>query len=395
MGLPGLDTIDIAGKKVLLRVDLNVPMFNGKISNIARIKAILPTLKILIARGATVMLLSHLGRPKSIDDHDTYSLAPVAEALNKLISTEVIFHRDWINGFELQSGMINICENVRFLSGETSNNFELSKKMASFADVFVMDAFACAHRAHASTVGISKFIRTSVIGPLFENELENLKKIMNEPASPMVAIIGGAKVSTKFKVLENIITKVDHLIIGGGMANTFLAAQGYNVGNSLYEIDFVQEAKRLLNIAKQQSTQIVLPIDVIVGDELSNTATTMIVPVDNVEAPWKILDIGPESLHPVLELVAKAKTILWNGSLGANEFKPFATGTEKLAKAIAISLAFSVAGGGDTIAAIESFAVSEDINYISTGGGALLEYLEGIELPVIAAIELANQPITT
>lgn len=384
--LPTLDGLDLQGKRVLVRVDLNVPMQDGIITNDARLKAIIPTLNRLIESGATIILLSHLGRPKSKDDFQ-YSLEPVAKLLSNLIEREIAFQKDWIDGIDVKAQSINLCENVRYFSGETSNDLGLAKKMASFADIFVMDAFACAHRAHASTTGITNFIEKAVIGPLMEKELNTLSKILRVPEAPVVAIIGGAKVSTKFKVLENILGKVNHLVIGGGMANTFLAAQGYKVGDSLYEPDFIDEAKRLLALADELQVNVILPIDVIIADKFASDANYKVAAIDAVEDNWMILDAGPKSLEPIVECVLNAKTILWNGSLGANEIDIFANGTKTLSESIAKSSAFSIAGGGDTIAAIESFGVSDGIDYISTGGGALLEYLEGIELPALIAIQ--------
>lgn len=386
MNLPTLDDVEVNGKKVLVRVDLNVPMQDGVITNDARIRAVLPTIRRLHAAGATVILLSHLGRPKS-DADIQYTLEPVSKMLSSMLDANIEFHKNWIDGFPCKENTINVCENVRFLSGETNNDQKLSKKIAALADIFVMDAFACAHRAHASTTGVIEYIDTSVIGPLMEQEVNTLAKVLIAPKAPVVAIIGGAKVSTKFKVLENIISKVNHLVIGGGMANTFLAAQGYDVGNSLFEPDFIPEAKKLLALADSLEVNIILPVDAVLGKEMSDNSESKVVSVNEIEKPWMILDAGPESLKPIIACIKTAETILWNGSLGANEYMPFASGTKKLAEAIAESKAFSIAGGGDTIAAIESFQVVDSINYVSTGGGALLEYLEGIKLPVIATME--------
>lgn len=379
--------LKLAGKRVLIREDLNVPLKNGEITSDIRIKAAIPTIKAALKAKAQVMIMSHLGRPTEGVFDPQFSLAPVAKHLSELLKMEVPLIQNWTNGFKLGDQPIVLLENVRFNPGEMNNDPELSKKMAGLCDVFVMDAFATAHRAEASTCGVIQFAPIACAGLLLENELDALSKIMENPKHPVVAIVGGSKVSTKLKLLESLLQKVDFLLVGGGIANTFLASQGYTVGRSLYEPDLIDEAERLTLAAQKRGAEIPLPTDIVVGEKLSEDADSSVRLVSQVDDNEKIYDIGPDTIKHWASIIKKAKTILWNGPVGAFEIEQFSEGTGGIAKAIADSSGFSVAGGGDTLAAIEKYRIANKINYISTGGGAFLAFLEGEKLPAIAALE--------
>lgn len=387
MAIPKMSDLDLKGKKVLIREDFNVPMKNGQITSDLRIRAALPTIKQALKAGAKVMLMSHLGRPEDGDSNPAFSLAPVAEALSKLLKQDVPLIQHWLDGVNMGKSDIVLLENVRLHKGETDNNVELSRKIASLCDVFVMDAFATAHRAESSTAGVIRFAKEACIGPLLDSELEALNKIMAKPAKPVVAIVGGSKVSTKLSLLDALVKKVDYLIIGGGIANTFLAAEGYTVGKSLHEIDLIDEAERLTIEARERNAEIPLPIDVVVAERFSPDVEASVRLVSQIDDHEKIFDIGPDSVKKLVSIIKKAKTILWNGPIGAFEVEAFSHGTQAIAKAIAESKAFKVAGGGDTLAAIEKYNITDKIDYISTGGGAFLTVLEGKTLPVIQAFE--------
>lgn len=382
-----MSDLKLKNKRVLIREDLNVPIKNGEITSDIRIRAVIPTIKAALKAGAQVMILSHLGRPTEGIRDEQYSLAPVAERLAKLLKKEVPLIPNWINGFELGEQSIVLLENVRFNKGEIDNSSELSKKMAALCDVFVMDAFATAHRAEASTCGIIQYAPIACAGPLLVSELEALEKIMDKPKRPVVAIVGGSKVSTKLSLLDALAQKVDCLIIGGGIANTFIAAEGYTVGRSLYEPDLIDEAERLMIAAKKRGADIPVPTDVVVGEKLSADAESSVRLVSQVYDNERIYDIGPDTIKHLTSIIKKAKTILWNGPVGAFEIEQYSEGTRAIAKAVANSAGFSVAGGGDTLAAIEAYNVADKIDYISTGGGAFLSFLEGKTLPAIAALK--------
>jgi phosphoglycerate kinase len=386
MAIPKMSDMKLKGKKVLIREDFNVPMKNGHITSDLRIRAALPTIKQALKAGAKVMLMSHLGRPEG-GDVEAFSLAPIAELLTKLLKTDVPLIEDWIDGVNMDKHDIVLLENVRFHHGETENNVELSKKMASLCDVYVMDAFATAHRAESSTAGIIRFAKEVCAGPLLISELEALANIMEKPAHPVVAIVGGSKVSTKLSLLDALVKKVDFLIIGGGIANTFLAAEGYTVGKSLHEPDLIDEAERLTLEARERNAEIPLPIDVVVAERFAEGVESSIRLVSQIDDHEKIFDVGPDTIKKLVSVIKKAKTILWNGPIGAFEVEAFSHGTQAIAKAISESKAFKVAGGGDTLAAIEKYGITGDIDYISTGGGAFLTVLEGKQLPVITAFE--------
>src|SRR3990167_3970736 len=388
MSIPKMSDFDLNGKRVLIREDFNVPLKNGEIISDLRIRAALPTIKQALKSGAKVMLMSHLGRPEEEGFDPAFSLAPVAKALSILLKTEVPLISHWVDSsINIANANIVLFENVRFNHGETDNNVELSKKMATLCDVFVMDAFATSHRAESSTFGIIKYAKRACAGPLLLAELEVLNNILDKPTHPVVAIIGGSKVSTKLALLNSLVKKVDYLIIGGGIANTFLAAEGYTVGKSLHEPDLIDEAERLTIEAKQRGADLPLPTDVIVAERFAEDAEAYVRLVSQIDDNEKIFDMGPDTIKHFISLIKKAKTILWNGPIGAFEIDEFSKGTEAIAKAIAESKAFKVAGGGDTLAAIEKYHVNSKIDYISTGGGAFLTVLEGKKLPVIAALE--------
>ncbi|MFK7816803.1 MAG: phosphoglycerate kinase [Gammaproteobacteria bacterium] len=379
--------LDLTNQRVLIREDLNVPVKEGRVTSAKRIQAALPTIQLALDKGAKVIILSHRGRPVEGEFDQEQSLQPIADYLIEQCNLNVRLEKDWLSGVELNVGEIVLCENVRFQVGEKSNDDQLAKQMASLCDVFVMDAFGTAHRAQASTHGVAKFAPTACAGPLLKRELDSLQKALAEPARPMVAIVGGSKVSTKLTVLETLLDKVDQLIVGGGIVNTFLAATGKPVGKSLYEADLLNTAKALLAQAERKNTSIPLPTDVVCAKEFSESATAVIKLVEEVEDDDLILDIGPESSKQLAALMRDAGTIVWNGPVGVFEFKAFSNGTEVLAKAIASSQAFSIAGGGDTLAAVDKFGLEDNISYISTGGGAFLEYLEGKKLPAVEILE--------
>ncbi|MEI7840170.1 MAG: phosphoglycerate kinase [Methylococcaceae bacterium] len=379
--------LELAGKRVLIREDLNVPVKNGKVTSDARIQASLPTIEFALNAGAAVMLMSHIGRPTEGEYNPEYSLQPVAEHLATLLNKPVRLEKDWLEGIEIHAGEIVLCENVRFNVGEGKNNDELGKKMAALCDIFVMDAFGTAHRAQASTHAIAKFAPIACAGPLLASELEALGRALETPEKPVIAIVGGSKVSTKLTVLKSLSEKVDQLIVGGGIANTFIAAAGFSVGKSLYEADLIDEAKQLIADAKAAGTEIPIPTDVVCAKEFSETAEATIKYIADIEADDLILDIGPETAAHYAHLLKSAKTIVWNGPVGVFEIEQFAHGTQTLAYAIAGSDAFSIAGGGDTLAAIDKYGINDQISYMSTGGGAFLEFLEGKELPAVAILQ--------
>ena len=378
-----MSAVDLKGKRVLIREDFNVPLKNGKISDDTRLRAALPTLAMALDAGAAVLVMSHLGRPKEGRFEAESSLQLVVAALAQLLGVPVAFAADWIDGVELKPGTITLGENTRFLVGENANDDALATRMAALCDVFVNDAFATAHRAQASTHAVAKFAPIACGGPLLMAEVEALHQALQAPARPLVAIVGGSKVSTKLDLLESLVSKVDQLVVGGGIANTFLAAAGKEVGKSLCERAMLDIAKRLL----ASDAHIPIPIDVVCGKEFSETTAATIKSVDAVAADDMIMDLGPQSLDALCAEIEKAGTIVWNGPLGVFEFNNFAAGTERLAKAIAKSSAFSIAGGGDTLAAIAKFGISKDVSYISTAGGAFLEFLEGKTLPAIEILE--------
>jgi phosphoglycerate kinase len=369
--------LDLAGKRVLIREDLNVPVANGVVTSDARIRASLPTIQAAKSKGAAVILMSHLGRPEEGVYAEEFSLAPVAMRLSELLGAPVRLVKDWLNGVSCAPGEVVLLENVRFNKGEKKDKEDLAQKMAALCDVYVMDAFGTAHRAEASTHGVARFAKVACAGPLLVNELEALDKALANPKRPLTAIVAGSKVSTKLTVLESLMNKVDQLIVGGGIANTFLAASGYPVGKSLYEADMLDIAKGLLEKSKQTGVGIPLPIDVVVAKEFSASATATVKDISAVAADDLILDV----------LLQKSGSVVWNGPVGVFEFDAFGGGTKSLAHSVARSGAFSIAGGGDTLAAIEKYDVEKDISYISTGGGAFLEFLEGRVLPAVAALE--------
>ena len=386
-----LKDVDLKDKKVLVRVDFNVPVKDDKVTSKVRIEAAIPTIQYILDQGGAVILMSHLGRPTEGEYDPQFSLEPVAEALPQIINKSVKFTKDWLDGVDVKAGEIVMCENVRFNKGEKKSDEDLSKKIASLGDVFVMDAFATAHRAQASTYGVAKYVPVACAGILLTNEIQALEKALKWPKKPMVAIVGGSKVSTKISVLYNLLDKVEILIVGGGIANTFIKAEGYNVGNSFYEQDLVAEVRDILAKAKTLGVNIPVPVDVRVAKEFSENAQAITKKISDVAADEMILDIGPESEKEIAELLKSANTILWNGPIGVFEFDNFAAGTKALSLAIAQSVAFSVAGGGDPIAAIEKFGIKDQVSYISTAGGAFLEFFEGKKLP---AIEILKEKAT-
>ncbi|WP_372783927.1 phosphoglycerate kinase [Litorivivens sp.] len=377
-----MSDLDLNGKRVLIREDLNVPVKDGVVTSDARIRAVLPTLKLALEQGAKVLVMSHLGRPTEGEYDESFSLKPVAKRLGELLEREVAVVQNWQDGVTIDQGQLVLLENVRFNKGEKKDEEDLAETYASLCDVFVMDAFGTAHRAQASTHGVARFAPVACAGPLLVNELENLEKALKEPARPMVAIVGGSKVSTKLEVLDALSDKVDQLVVGGGIANTFLAAAGNNVGKSLYEEDLVPAAKKLM-----EKCDIPIPTDVITGKKFDEKEPATLRPAYNVGDDDMIFDIGPVSAACLAEILKQAGTIIWNGPVGVFEFDQFADGTEAIAQAIAESDAFSIAGGGDTLAAIDKFGIADKVSYISTGGGAFLEYVEGKVLPAVAVLE--------
>ena len=382
-----MSDLDLRGKRVLIREDLNVPIEEGRITSTQRLDASLPTIKAARDAGARVMVLSHLGRPKEGQFDEESSLAPVARWLGEKLGKDVRLVRDYLDGVEVAEGEVVVLENCRMNVGEGKDDEALSKQYAALCDIFVMDAFGTAHRAQASTHGVIKFAPVAAAGPLLWTELDALGKALEQPARPLLAIVAGSKVSTKLQLLENLIDKVDQLIVGGGIANTFIAAAGHGVGNSLYEPDLIDAAKKVIRAAKQRHAEVPLPIDVVVAPEFSAHATGTVKKVDQVKEGEMILDIGPQTAKQYAELIAKAGTVVWNGPVGVFEFDNFAAGTKTLAHAIADSKAFSIAGGGDTLAAVDKYGIEKDVSYISTGGGAFLEFLEGKELPAVSALK--------
>ncbi len=382
-----MDQQNLKGKRVLIREDLNVPITDGVIGNDTRIKAAIPSIELARAAGAEVIIMSHLGRPVEampISEQSEFSLQPVADRLAKLIGCDVEVNRDYLTTTPVSkgAGSVTLLENVRINAGEEKNDDDLAKAYAALCDVFVMDAFGTAHRAQASTHGVAKFAAIACAGPLLASELDALERSLKKPDRPMLAIVGGAKVSSKLEVLKNLSGKVDQLIVGGGIANTFLAAAGVNVGKSLYEPDLIDTAKALMS-----STSIPLPTDVIVAKEFDAKAVASTKPVGEIEDDDMILDIGPNTAQQFAEIIAEMKTIIWNGPVGVFEFEQFSTGTQRIAKAIADNAGFSIAGGGETIAAIDKFAITDKVSYISTGGGAFLEYVQGTILPAVEILE--------
>jgi phosphoglycerate kinase len=382
-----LQDISVRNKRVLVRVDFNVPLKDGVISDDTRVRASLPVIHELVKAGAAVMLMSHLGRPKEGVFDERQSLKPVAGHLGRLLNRTINLQRNWQNGVAVQPGDVVLLENVRFEPGEEANDDGLARRMAQLCDVFVNDAFATAHRAQASTHGVAKYAPVACAGPLMVAEVEALTRALEDPAHPMLAVVGGSKVSTKLTILEQLLKKVDALIVGGGIANTFLVAAGFEIGKSLQEPDLVPAAKRLLAQAEQRGNPVPLPVDVVCAREFSAGAAATIKKVTDVDAGDLIMDVGPETAQRYAAAVAGAATVIWNGPLGVFEWEQFGHGTRVLAEAIAASKAFSLAGGGDTISAIAHYKISDRISYISTGGGAFLEFLEGRKLPAIAILE--------
>ena len=381
-----MSDLDLSGQRVLIRQDLNVPIEDGRITSEQRITASLPTLKLALDKGATVLVTSHLGRPKEGRWTAEDSLAPVAARLGELLGREVPLLRDWVDGVDVAPGSIVLLENCRMNVGEGKDDEALAKKYAALCDVFVMDAFGTAHRAQASTHGVIRFAKVAAGGPLLMAELDALAEALEKPARPLLAIVAGSKVSTKLTLLENLVGKVDKLIVGGGIANTFLAAAGLPVGKSLNEPDLIDTAKRISAAAKARGGDVPIPTDVVVAPAFKADAPATVKAVADVGAEDMILDIGPDTAAHYAELIAKAGTVVWNGPVGVFEFDAFGHGTETLARAIAASSAFSIAGGGDTLAAVDKYGIADDVSYISTGGGAFLEFLEGKELPAVTAL---------
>jgi phosphoglycerate kinase len=378
---------DLRNKRVLIREDLNVPVQNGVVTSDARIRASLATIRYALDQHAKVFVMSHLGRPEEGRADPALSLAPVAARLSELLGKPVPLRKDWLDGVDCAAGSAVLCENVRFNKGEKKDDAQLARRMASLCEVFVMDAFGTAHRAEASTHGVAREARVACAGPLLVGELEALERALESPARPLVAVVGGSKVSTKLTVLESLLEKVDQLIVGGGIANTFLAATGVKVGKSLCETEMLDVARRLMDKARARGAAIPLPTDVVVGREFAATAHADVRPVSEVRPDEMILDIGPDSADRYAALLQAAGTIIWNGPVGVFEFEQFGEGTRAIAQAIARSKAFSLAGGGDTLAAVEKYGVEDGISYISTGGGAFLEFVEGKPLPAVEVLE--------
>jgi phosphoglycerate kinase len=387
MPIKKMTDLDLNGKRLLIRQDLNVPVKNGIITSDIRIQASLPAINLALESGAAVILMSHLGRPIEGQFDPATSLQPVATRLSELLNKPVRLEKNWIDGLEINVGEVVLCENVRFNKGEKANSSELGKKMAALCDIFVMDAFGTAHRAQASTHSVIQHAQIACSGPLLSAELDALGQSLNQPESPVVAIVGGSKVSSKLTVLKTLSTKVDQLIVGGGIANTFIAAAGYSIGKSLYEADLIEDAKILMAEAKANNSAIPVPIDVVCAKEFSDSAIATVKKVNEIADDDMVLDIGPETAAQYAAILDSAKTIVWNGPVGVFEIEQFSEGTKSLANAIAQSDAFSIAGGGDTLAAIDKYGIKNDISYTSTGGGAFLEFFEGKDLPAITALE--------
>lgn len=382
MSVIKMKELDLSGKRVLIRADLNVPIKNGTVSSDARILASLPTIEAALAQGAKVMITSHLGRPTEGEYDAAFSLQPIVDYLQQVLKVPVRLATDYLSGLELNDSEVVVLENVRFNVGEKKDDETLSRQYAALCEVFVMDAFGTAHRAQASTHGVAKYAAVACAGPLLSAELEALGKALDKPARPLVAVVGGSKVSTKLTVLESLSSIADQLVVGGGISNTFIAAAGHNVGKSLHEADLIPEAKRLM-----AKCDIPMPTDVRTATEFSDTADATVKNVSEVTDDEQILDLGDESAYALAEILKNAKTIIWNGPVGVFEFENFRRGTEIVANAIADSAAFSIAGGGDTLAAIDVFGIKDKISYISTGGGAFLEFVEGKTLPAVAMLE--------
>ena len=387
MSILRMTDLDLAGKRVLIRQDLNVPIDDGRITSEQRITASLPTLKLALQKGAAVMVTSHLGRPKEGVWSEADSLAPVAQRLSELLGVDVPLVKDWVEGVDVAPGQVVLLENCRMNVGEGKDDEALSKQYAALCDVFVMDAFGTAHRAQASTHGVIRFAKQAAGGPLLMGELDALAKALDKPARPLLAIVAGSKVSTKLELLSNLVGKVDQLIVGGGIANTFIAAEGHAVGKSLYEADLLDTARKIDADAKARGAEIPLPSDVVVAKAFAADSPATVTAVDAVAEDDLILDIGPDTAARYAELIKSAGTVVWNGPVGVFEFDAFGKGTETLARAIAASPAFSIAGGGDTLAAVDKYGIADQVSYISTGGGAFLEFLEGKILPAVAALE--------
>ncbi len=395
MNLNKMIDLDLSGKRVLIREDLNVPIKDGIITSDQRLRAAIPTLKMALDSGAAVIVLSHLGRPEEGTFEKKYSLEPIADYLRAQLEYPVHFASNYLDGIDVKPGELVVCENVRFNAGETQNDEGLSKKLASLCDVFVMDAFGTAHRAHSSTCGVALYAPIAAAGPLLIKELEALHLVFRSPEKPIVAIVGGAKVSSKLSLLKQLIGLVDYLIPGGGIANTFLKAQGYEIGGSLYEPGLINEARLILNLAQEKGCTIPLPTDVVVGKYFGENCPAFNKSLEKVAADDMILDIGPHTISQYIEIINEAKTIIWNGPVGVFEFPQFAYGTRALAIAIAESDAFSIAGGGDTLAAVDLYDLNSQISYISTGGGAFLEFLEGKTLPAVAMLQKRAQYVSS
>ncbi|EAQ32332.1 MULTISPECIES: phosphoglycerate kinase [Idiomarina] len=391
MSVIAMTDLDLQNKRVLIREDLNVPVKDGKITSDARLRAALPTIKLALEKGAKVMVMSHLGRPTEGEYEEQYSMAPVADYLNDALEQPVSLAKEYLDGIDVAQGQVVVFENVRFNKGEKKNDDALAQQLANLCDVFVMDAFGTAHRAQASTHGVAKYAPVACAGPLLAAELDALGKALDNPKRPLVAIVGGSKVSTKLTVLESLSTVVDQLIVGGGIANTFIAAQGHNVGKSLYEKDLVPEAQRLMAAAKAKNAEIPLPVDVVTGQAFSADTVAETKAVESIKDSDMVFDVGPKTSEMLAEKLKAAGTIVWNGPVGVFEFEAFSKGTESMANAIASSEAFSIAGGGDTLAAIDQFNIADKISYISTGGGAFLEFLEGKKLPAVEILEQRAQ----
>ena len=387
MSILRMTDLDLSGKRLLIRQDLNVPVKDGKVTSDQRITASIPTLEAALDAGAAVMVMSHLGRPKEGEWSEADSLSPVARRLSELMGRDVPLVKDWVDGVEVAPGQLVLLENCRMNIGEGKDDEALSKKYAALADVFVMDAFGTAHRAQASTHGVIRHAKQAAGGPLLMAELDALDKALDSPARPLLAIVAGSKVSTKLALLGSLVGKVDQLIVGGGIANTFIAAMGHGVGKSLVEMDLIDTAKKIMADAKSRGAEIPLPVDVVVAPEFKADAPATVKPIDAVGEGDMILDIGSQTAERYAALIAKAGTVVWNGPVGVFEFDAFGKGTEALARAVAASKAFSIAGGGDTLAAVDKYGIQDDVSYISTGGGAFLEFLEGKELPAVAALK--------